>query len=151
MNNSIIYGGVMLMAGIGIPIMAALNGNLGHRLQSPIIAASALFFLGLVITLSVLMLSEQAPSWSALISVPWYFYGGGIFVVFYILSITWVAPRFGISNAVSFVLLGQLIAMTAIDHFGILGAQQLRISTERIVGLILMAFGILMVVQVPKN
>ena len=54
-------------------------------------------------------------------NIPWYFYFGGVFVMFYILSITWVAPRFGISNAVSFVLLGQLMAMSIIDHYGLVG------------------------------
>ncbi|MFZ8974113.1 MAG: DMT family transporter, partial [Pseudomonadales bacterium] len=31
---------------------------------------------------------------------------GGLFVAFYVLSITYIAPHFGIGNAVFFVLLG---------------------------------------------
>ena len=75
-------------------------------------------------------------------NTPWYFYSGGFFVMFYILSISWVVPRFGISNAVAFVLLGQLVAMSLIDHFGLIGASKYAVNTRRIVGLVLMAIGV---------
>ena len=72
--------------------------------------------------------------------------------MFYILSITWIAPHFGISNAVSFVLLGQLVAMSLIDHYGLLGATQYTLSSQRIIGLILMAVGVFMVLsKVPDK
>ena len=67
--------------------------------------------------------------------------------MFYIISITWVAPRFGVANAVSFVLLGQLIAMSFIDHFGFFGAQQYTLNFKRIVGLVFMAAGVFMVLS----
>lgn len=70
--------------------------------------------------------------------------------MFYILSITWVAPRFGVSNAVAFVLLGQLVAMSAIDHFGLFGAGKFALTPQRIVGLALMAAGVFMVVARPN-
>jgi transporter family-2 protein len=70
-----------------------------------------------------------------------------VFVVLYISSITWVAPRFGLGNAVSFVLLGQLIAMTLIDHFGLIGAPQFPLSLQRAVGLVFMTVGVFLVVQ----
>ena len=40
MNNTIIYSSLMLFAGLGIPLMAALNGGLGNKLQSPALAAT---------------------------------------------------------------------------------------------------------------
>jgi transporter family-2 protein len=67
--------------------------------------------------------------------------------MFYILSITSVAPHFGISNAVSFVLLGQLVAMSLIDHYGLVGTPRYLLNPQRIIGLILMAAGVLMVVE----
>jgi transporter family-2 protein len=44
-------------------------------------------------------------------------------VAFYVLSITYIAPTFGVGNAVFFVLLGQLVSAAIIDHFGLFGAQ----------------------------
>ncbi len=64
-------------------------------------------------------------------------------MIFYILSITFVAPRLGISNAVSFVLLGQFIAMAAIDHYGFIGMPQFPITPQRALGLLIMATGII--------
>ena len=71
-------------------------------------------------------------------------------MVFYIVTITWIAPRFGVANAVSFVLLGQLIAMTVIDHFGLMGAPQFTINYQRAFGLVFMTAGVLMVVNKPN-
>jgi transporter family-2 protein len=147
MNNTLVYSFVMIIAGLGIPIMAALNGGLGTKLESPALAATILFFVGLVIAVAYLLTTEGVPSKLYLPDTPWFFYFGGFFVMFYILSITWVAPRFGVSNAISFVLLGQLIAMSFIDHFGLIGVQQYTLSIQRIIGLILMAVGVFMVLN----
>ena len=151
MSNNLIYSSIMLAAGLGIPVMAALNGGLGTKLQSPALAATILFSVGLIIALANLVVTKGIPSALYLSDIPWYFYSGGFFVMFYILSITWVAPRFGVSNAVSFVLLGQLIAMSFIDHFGLMGSQQYTLSVQRTIGLLLMTAGVFMVLnKVPE-
>jgi transporter family-2 protein len=67
--------------------------------------------------------------------------------LFYTLSITWVGPKFGIGNAVSFVLLGQLISMSVIDHYGLMGALNYPVTLQRITGLICMAVGVFLVVK----
>ena len=151
MNNTILYSSLMLLAGLGIPLMAALNGGLGTKLQSPALAASILFLVGLAISVTYLLVVEGVPTELHKPNIPWYLYFGGVFVMFYILSITWVAPRFGISNAVSFVLLGQLVAMSLIDHYGLVGALQNSLSSQRVIGLILMAAGVFMVVGRSTN
>jgi transporter family-2 protein len=150
-HSSIVYGIVMLIAGLGIPVMAALNSHLGQKLQSPEIAVSILFSVGLAIALLVAMFTSELPSVAMLFSVPWYLYCGGILVMFYLFSITWIAPRFGVSNSVSFVLLGQVIAMVFIDHFGFTGAKQFSMSTDRIIGLVLIVCGVFIAVKAPVN
>ena len=104
MSNFLTYSLIMLIAGIGIPIMATLNGGLGARLESPALAATILFSVGLAVAVIYLLSTEGLPSSIYLPGTPWYYYLGGFFVMFYILSITWVAPHFGMANAVSFVL-----------------------------------------------
>jgi len=146
-NTTLVYSSLMLLAGLGIPVMAALNGGLGSKLQSPALAACILFSVGLLISITYLLLTEGMPTAIGSSAAPWYLYLGGFFVVFYILTITWVAPRFGVSNAVSFVLLGQLIAMSLIDHHGLVGAIQYPLNSQRVLGLVLMSAGVLMVVS----
>jgi transporter family-2 protein len=149
MSSFTTYALVMLAAGVGIPIMAALNGGLGTKLQSPVLAASILFSVAFFVALAVLMLTEGIPSKLPIKSTPWYLYCGGIFVIFYVLSITWVAPNFGVSNAVSFVLLGQLLAMTVIDRYGFAGAPKYSITSQRLIGLAFMVVGVLLVINRP--
>ena len=69
---------------------------------------------------------------------------------FYLLSITWVGPRFGIGNAVMFVLAGQIISSAAIDHFGLFGAPHKPIDLLRGAGLVIMAAGIA-IAQIAAN
>ena len=70
-----------------------------------------------------------------------------VVVVFYVLGMTWIAPKFGVGNAVAFVLLGQIISMAIIDHFGLFSAIYHPISAQRLVGLALMAIGVFMSVR----
>ena len=147
MNNTFFYAGIMFVAGLGIPIMAALNGGLGRQLQSPALAAAILFLMGLLIALAYLLITQGLPKIVYSANIPWYFYSGGFFVMFYILTITWVAPHFGVSNAVAFVLLGQLVAMSFIDHFGWFGILRNALSVQRCVGLLLMVIGVFMVLS----
>ena len=62
--------------------------------------------------------------------------------MFYVLSVTYIGPRFGIGNAVFFVLLGQMISAAAIDHFGLFGAQVSPLTLTRAGGISLMAAGL---------
>ena len=66
----------------------------------------------------------------------------GVLIAFYVLSVTYIAPTFGVGNAVFFVLLGQLVAAAAIDHFGLFGAQVTPLSATRAAGIALMAAGV---------
>jgi bacterial/archaeal transporter family-2 protein len=147
MANQLFFSCLMLATGIGIPIMAALSGTLGAKYGSPAFAASVLFLVALSISVAFLFAIEGGLKSSAKTSLPFYFYLGGVFVAFYVLSITWVAPQFGIGNAVAFVLLGQLISMAAIDQFGLMGAPTQALTLQRSIGLILMSIGVLLAVR----
>ncbi len=150
MPNSIIYPSLMLIAGIGIPIMAALNSGLGMKLGSTALATTVLFFVGLMISLIYLWQAGGLPSdlFERIENhVSWYFYLGGLLVAFYIFSITWVSPKYGVGNAVSFVLVGQLIAISLIDHFGWFGSRQSLMDTSRAMGLVMMVIGVFLVIK----
>ena len=86
-NHPVFYALLMLVAGLGIPIMAALNGSLGAKIQSPALATSILFFVGGILSLGFLFLSGGMPKSSPVELIPVYFYFGGFFVIFYIFSV----------------------------------------------------------------
>lgn len=136
------YALIMLAAGIGIPVLAALNAALGQRLGSPFAAGVVLFCVALSAAVVVLLLTGDTGKLAGLPAAPKYLFLAGLLVAFYVLSITYLAPKFGIGNAVFFVLLGQLISAAAIDHFGLFGAQISPLSLARASGIALMAAGV---------
>ena len=132
---------MMLVVGMGIPITAALNSVLGTHIASPVAASTILFGVGLMMTAAVLLFVGLPPR-TAFASVPWWSYAAAFGVVFYVLSVTWSAPRIGVGNAIFFVLLGQLLAAATIDHFGLFGALKTTLTVKRAIGLLVMAFGV---------
>ncbi|MEH6544616.1 MAG: DMT family transporter [Porticoccaceae bacterium] len=146
-NHPIFYALVMLVAGLGIPVMATLNAGLGARLENPMLASTVLFVVAIVAAVASLLVFQGVPKAPFSNSVPIHFYLGGFFVVFYVLSITWIAPKFGVGNAVAFVLLGQIISMAIIDHYRLMGAMHHPISIQRFSGLVLMAVGVFLAVR----
>jgi bacterial/archaeal transporter family-2 protein len=138
------YAAVMLAAGVGIPVLAALNAQLGNRIGSPAAAATILFVVALCATTVTLHLTTGATPLASVPAQPKHLLLAGLLVAFYVLSITWIAPRFGVGNAIFCVLLGQLLAASVIDHFGLLGAVARPLNLIRASGIGLMALGVLL-------
>ena len=137
-SNFTAIAAMMLVVGMGIPVTAALNATLGAHIDSPVAASVILFAVGLVLTGLVLAFVGPPPA-SAFAGVPWWSFAAAFGVVFYVLSVTWSAPRIGVGNAIFFVLLGQLIAAAIIDHFALFGAARTTLTAQRAIGLLVMA------------
>ena len=132
---------IMLAAGIGIPVLAALNAALGRAIGSPAVAATVLFVVAFCVAAFTALITNPTAV-ANLGAAPKHLFLGGTLVAFYVLSITWIAPTMGVGNAVFFVLLGQLISAAAIDHFGLFGANPSPLSMTRAAGIALMAAGV---------
>lgn len=140
-HSPLTASGVMLLAGIGIPLMAALNSGLGTRLNNPVQAATVLFAVGLVCCLSVLWLTSAPMQWG-LKQIPMRYFLGGVLVAFYILAMTFVGPIVGVGRAIILVLVGQIISSAVIDHFGLLGTPQTSITWMRLAGVLVLSCGV---------
>ncbi len=136
------YAAIMLAAGIGVPILAALNAALGRLIGSPVAAAVVLFAIAFVASALALLVLGGGEAFAKIAQAPRHLLLGGVLIAFYVLSITHVAPHFGVGNAVFFVLLGQLISTAAIDHFGLFGAQVTPLTLMRAGGIAVMAIGV---------
>ncbi|MEL7298999.1 MAG: DMT family transporter [Pseudomonadota bacterium] len=131
----------MLAAGIGIPILAALNAALGKHLGAPMVAGVILFLVAFSTAFLVALVTGPGALAKA-VTAPKHLFLAGALIAFYVLSITAIAPSFGVGNAVFFVLLGQLISAAAIDHFGLFGARPDPLTATRAAGIALMAAGV---------
>jgi transporter family-2 protein len=132
---------MMFAAGIGIPIFAAFNTGLSKQLGGPIAATAVTFGIGFVIALAVVAITGF-PQRSAFTFETPYIWFGAVFMLFYATSVAFAAPRIGLGNAIFFVLLGQIVAAAAIDHFGWLGSIQSALTPKRMLGIAVMAVGI---------
>ncbi len=132
---------MMFASGIGIPIFAALNSALGQQLGGPVAASAVTFAVGLIAALAVLAIVGFPSREAFAFDRPWIWFGA-VFMLFYAISVAFAAPRFGLGNAIFFVLLGQIVAAAAIDHFGWLGTIASPLTLKRAVGLSVMAIGL---------
>jgi transporter family-2 protein len=135
------YALIMLAAGIGIPTLAALNAALGKHMGAPSAAALVLFCVALLVCLVATLVTGPS-ALKGVLTAPRHLLLGGTLVAFYVLSVTYIAPSFGVGNAVFFVLLGQLISAATIDHFGLFGAQISPLNLTRAAGIAVMALGV---------
>lgn len=137
------YAAISALAGVLIPILAALSGALGRTLDNPW-AASAITITGafaLVVAVTLATGSANV-SWDVMKQAKPIQLVAGLGMAFYICSATWLAPRFGVGNFVMFVLAGQLVSSAMIDHFGLFGAPQKPLDLMRIAGIAIMAAGV---------
>jgi bacterial/archaeal transporter family-2 protein len=145
-STSLSYAVLALLAGVGIPTMARLNASLGQAVDSPAWSALLLFGVAFVGTALFLVLTRQAfpTGWG---TAARYTYLGGLLVAFYVLSITFLIPRFGMVPSILAVLVGQIVATAGIEHFGLLGNAQRPIDLIRAVGIIIMFSGLVIVIR----
>ena len=81
------YAAIMLIAGMGIPLLAALNAALGQHMGSPAAAAAILFVVALSVGATAAVVTGPAALLKA-VDAPRHLFLGGALVAFYVLSVT---------------------------------------------------------------
>jgi transporter family-2 protein len=80
-------------------------------------------------------------------TVPWYALGAGIFGLVVIAAISYMIPRIGVAASITTIVAGQLLVGTLLDQFGLLGAAQRSLDSTRVLGLIVVIFGVWLTVK----
>ena len=133
-------------AGAGVAVQAVINARLRFFLGAPVWAAMAQFTVGLVALIVVALGTRQAlPQPAALGRAPWWMWTGGIFGATFILMSVIVTPRVGAALMLAATIVGQLGTALAIDHYGWFGADVIPISITRLLGVALLAVGVLLI------
>jgi len=151
--SSMSYALWAFFAGALIPLMAILNAGIARVAGGTIPATVLLFGTGFIGTLLfALATGTPLPGIQTLAKVPPQNFAGGLIVGLYILSITFLAPRFGVGNAILFAVTAQLITAAAIDHFALAGATSRPLTTLRVVGLLIVIIGVVITqVRIPGD
>jgi len=149
METFVLLGLLALVSGALIPVQAATNAALSKAVGGNVpFAAMMLFLVGLAGTALVMALSgSRLPTMNELQEVPWWGYAGGLIVGFYVLTITFLAPRLGVGAAIALVVTGQVLAAVTIDHFGLLRSLTIALSPTRAIGVALMVVGVFLALK----
>lgn len=137
------YLGYALLATIAgglIPVIAGINASFSQAIGSTAFAALVLFGVGFVAVLVVISVSN-IPIPQNFDQLKLYHYAGGFIVAFYILTITFLVPRFGVGNSILFVIVAQIISAVLIDHFGFFGSEIRLFDLNRGIGIVLLIAG----------
>jgi transporter family-2 protein len=137
-----------LSLGAAVCLQSTVNGQLSLRLGLPltlminsglVFAGSSLWFL---VARTVGQVPERAPA-------PWYLFTGGLFGLVIISCAAVAYPRLGAGVTTALAVAAQVLVALLLDRLGATGAR-LPLTTERVVGLALVALGVWLVVAPPR-
>ena len=141
----VLLGALAVIVGALIPVQAATNAAMSRVVGSVAITSIALFAIGFVVVAAwAIVIRVPLPPLETLRQVPAYGYFGGLIVASYVISITFLAPRLGVGNAICLVVIGQIVAAVIIDHIGAFGAIVQRLTVGRAIGVVLMIIGVIL-------
>src|SRR5688572_30063450 len=133
-------------AGAGVAAQAVINGRLRFVLGAPVWAATAQFVVGLALLVVFAMLSRQSlPTTGDIARAPWWMWTGGFFRAAFILMAVVTTPVLGAALMLASSIVGQLAAALVIDHYGLFGATVIQISSTRVLGVALLAVGVILI------
>jgi bacterial/archaeal transporter family-2 protein len=143
--------GLAVLLGVGagclVGMQAPINSRLGKVLGS-VQAATFSFLVGTVVL--VLVASFVRGGLGTLGHVgraPWWALVGGLLGAVYV-TVALVAVRtLGASGLTAVVITGQLAISVVIDRFGLFGIAKQHIGAPRVIGLVLLAAGVVLVVR----
>ena len=132
-----------ILAGTLFPIQTAVNAKLSGVVGGPILATLISFAAGLVaLILLFLVTARTYPSFETLRQQPpWLFVAGGLLGATYLSLNVFLVPRIGTGAMMALAVAGQVLAAVSLDTLGLFGMTVRELSTGRLIGAILVAFG----------
>ena len=131
-----------LVAGLAGSIQVAVMGRFGERIGSFEALAANLIFSAIIATAVLLVLQQSLAGFGDALRSPWWYWvGGGGMGVVVVLTITVVTPRIGTAATIGLLIAGQLAMGVVIDRYGLFGVDQIAITWQRAVGIVLLGAG----------
>jgi bacterial/archaeal transporter family-2 protein len=143
--------GLAVLVGIGAGALVGMQAPINARLGKTVGSVQAATFSFLVGTAALLLIAAFVQGGlGALANVgraPWWALVGGLLGAVYV-TVALIAVRtLGASGLTAVVITGQLTMSVAIDRFGLFGLAKQHIDVSRILGLVLLAVGVVLVVR----
>lgn len=135
---------IIILAGSLAALQAPMNAALGASLGSGVAAATISFGVGFVVLLIIMMSSGELGRLADASSVNRWLLLGGCLGAFYVWAILWTIPVLGVVTAISAMIFGQLLVALLLDAYGPFGLPVHDISLHRVLGIALVASGLIM-------
>ena len=139
-----VYLIIALAAGVALATQSAINTQLAKAMSGEAVIATFISFA--VGTIVLFFIAWVKPDlWGNLSTVPsqpWWKLIGGILGAVVVFTTVLLAPKLGITAMLFFIIVGQLITATTIDHFGLIGMPIREVNITKFIGLIIVAFGL---------
>jgi len=134
-------------AGCLVGMQAPINSRLGRTVGS-VQAATFSFLVGTVaLVLVATVVHGGLGNLGRVGRVPWWALVGGLLGAVYVTVALLAVRTLGASPLTAVVITGQLTISVLIDRFGLLGVAKQQIAATRILGLVLLAAGVVLVVR----
>jgi bacterial/archaeal transporter family-2 protein len=134
------------LAGGLIALQAPINAGLG-KATGDITAALISFLVGSAALLVIVLIAGKAGGVSNVGDVEWYYLVGGLLGAVYVANALVAVSSIGAGGVAAATIAGQLTASVAADRLGILGLEEVAISPERVLGVVLLLAGTVLIVR----
>ena len=139
-----VYLIIALAAGVALATQTAINTQLAKAMSGEAVIATFISFaVGTIVLFFIAWVKTDL--WGNLSTVPsqpWWKLIGGILGAIVVFTTVLLAPKLGITAMLFFIIVGQLITATTIDHFGLIGMPIREVNITKFIGLIIVAFGL---------
>jgi len=135
---------IFAMLAVGAGVAAALQAATNAGLAKSAGIGPALVVNTVIVLVGSLGLWEATGARTTFFSTgaSWTLYLGGLFGFVIIASLAFVFPRIGAAYAVALMVGGQCVAALVIDHFGLMGMPRDPLTIQRVIGVVLVAAGV---------
>lgn len=139
-----VYLIIALAAGVALATQSAINTQLAKAMSGEAVIATFISFaVGTIVLFFIAWVKTDLwGNLSAIPSQPWWKLIGGVLGAIVVFTTVLLAPKLGITAMLFFIIVGQLITATTIDHFGLIGMPIREVNITKLIGLIIVAFGL---------
>ncbi|HKO37526.1 MAG TPA: DMT family transporter [Solirubrobacterales bacterium] len=134
------------VAGGLIALQAPINAGLG-KATGNLPAALVSFLIGTAALAAIVILSGKAGGLSSTFDVNWYYLLGGLLGAIYVFNALVAVSVIGAGGVAAATIFAQLTASVAIDRLGLFGLDEVPLTPERVLGVVLLLAGTILVVR----
>ena len=136
-----------VVAGGLVALQAPINSKLGKAVGT-FAAASVSFAIGLVVLVAItLVFGNGFGKVGEALHLPWYDLLGGVLGAVYVTTVLLSVREIGAGSVAAATIAGQLTMSVVVDRLGILGLPQRALTFPRLLGIALLALGVLLIVR----